>query len=109
MAARAARPAAAELPAGGWSASGAERYLDRVKAVRAHVLNGQIVLDDPIDLPEGSAVEVVLDPDERLAPDELSAQERAELEAAVDEGAEDFERGDFEDARAFALRLAAAT
>jgi len=80
-----------------------ECYPDRVKAVRAHVLNGQIVLDDPIELPEGMAVEVVLDPDE------LTAKERAEIEAAVDEGAEDFERGDFEDARAFALRLAAVT
>lgn len=39
--------------------------------------------------------------------DELTAEERDELEAAVGEGAADFERGDFEDARAFALRLVA--
>jgi hypothetical protein len=82
---------------------GSKCYPDRVKAIRAHVLNGQIVLDDPIVLPEGMTVEVVLDPDE------LTAKERVELEAAVEEGAEDFERGDFEDARAFALRLAATT
>jgi len=75
-----------------------------VKAVRAHVQNGQIVLDDPIELPEGMAVEVLLGD-----PDELTAEERARIEAAVEEGAEDFERGDFEDARAFALRLAAST
>jgi hypothetical protein len=72
-----------------------------VKAVRAHVLNGKIVLDDPIELPEGLAVQVLL-----AEPDELSAEERAEIEAAVDAGADDFERGDFEDARAFAARLA---
>jgi hypothetical protein len=75
-----------------------------VKAVRAHVLKGQIVLDDPIELPEGMVVQVLL-----ADPDELTAEERAELEAAIDEGADDFERGDFEDARAFALRLAATT
>jgi hypothetical protein len=97
------QPATVELASESWSASGLECYLDRVKALRAHVLNGQIVLDDPIELPEGMTVEVVLDPDE------LAAKERAEIEAAVDEGAEDFERGDFEDARAFALRLAATT
>ena len=75
-----------------------------MKAVRAHVLKGQIVLDEPIELPEGMVVQVLL-----ADPDELTAEERAELEAAVDEGADDFERGDFEDARAFALRLAAMT
>ncbi len=75
-----------------------------MKAVRAHVLKGQIVLDDPIELPEGMVVQVLL-----ADPDELTAEERAELEAAIDEGADDFERGDFEDARAFALRLAATT
>ena len=75
-----------------------------MKAVRAHVLNGQIVLDDPVELTEGMTVEVLLGD-----PDEPTAEERAEIEAAVDEGAADFERGDFEDARAFALRLAAST
>lgn len=75
-----------------------------MKAVRAHVLKGQIVLDDPIELPEGMAVEVLL-----ADPAELTAEARAEIEAAIEEGADDFERGDFEDARAFASRLAAAT
>lgn len=72
-----------------------------MKAIRAHVLNGKIVLDDPIELPEGMAVQVLL-----ADPDDLTAEERGELEAAVDAGADDFERGDFEDARAFASRLA---
>ncbi|HWO26292.1 MAG TPA: hypothetical protein VNO30_46510 [Kofleriaceae bacterium] len=75
-----------------------------MKAVSARVLNGQIVLDEPIELPEGTTVQVLL-----TEPDELTAEERAELEAAIEEGADDFERGDYEDARAFALRLAATT
>jgi hypothetical protein len=73
-----------------------------VKALRAHVQNGQIVLDEPAELLEGADVEVLL-PDQ----DEMSAEDRAELEAAVDESAAQFERGEFEDARAFALRLIA--
>ena len=39
--------------------------------------------------------------------DELTAQERAELEAAVEASAAEFEHGEFEDAHAFALRLVA--
>lgn len=74
--------------------------LIEVKAIRAHVQNGQIVLDEPIELPEGVAVEVLL-PDH----DELTAQERGELEVAVEASAAEFKRGEFEDAHAFALRL----
>ena len=73
-----------------------------MKAVSAHVHGGQIVLDEPIDLPEGAAVEVLL-PDH----DELTAQERADLESAVEESSAEFQRGEIEDARAFALRLVA--
>ena len=70
-------------------------------SLKAHVENGQIVLDEPVHLPEGATLEV------RLADGgEMSVAERAELEAAIDEGVEDFERGDFEDAHEFALRLA---
>lgn len=73
-----------------------------MKAVSAHVHNGQIVLDDPVDLPEGATVEVLL-PDH----DELTTEDRADLKAALDESAAEFERGEIEDARAFALRLLA--
>jgi hypothetical protein len=73
-----------------------------VKAISAHVRNGQIILDDPIDLPEGATVEVRL-PD-RDAP---TAEEPADLDAALEESAAEFERGEIEDARAFALRLVA--
>jgi hypothetical protein len=73
-----------------------------VKAVRAHVQNGQIVLDEPVELSEGTAVEVLL-PES----DDLTAEELAALESAVEESAAEFERGEFEDAHAFACRLAA--
>jgi hypothetical protein len=70
----------------------------RVKHVRAHVRNGQIVLDEPVDLPEGVELEV------RVLSEE---PDRNELETAVEEGAADFDRGEFEDARELATRLAA--
>jgi hypothetical protein len=73
-----------------------------VKALRAHVRNGKIVLDEPTDLPEGAAVQVLL-PDSGS----LTAKERAEIEAGIEASAEEFERGEFEDAHAFALKLVA--
>lgn len=73
-----------------------------VKAIKAHVHNGQIVLDEPVELPEGVAVEVLLPEN-----DELTAEERVELEAALEESAAQFARGEFEDANAFARRLVA--
>jgi hypothetical protein len=76
--------------------------LTDVKALRAHVHNGQIVLDECVDLPEGVAVEVLL-PDAG----DLATEERDELEAEVEESARQFARGEFEDARAFAHKLAA--
>lgn len=73
-----------------------------MKALRAHVHNGQIVLDEPTELPEGAAVEVLL-PDN----DDLTAEERGELDAALEESVAQFARGEFEDAHAFASRLVA--
>ncbi|MBL0214036.1 MAG: hypothetical protein IPQ07_09135 [Myxococcales bacterium] len=73
-----------------------------MKAVSAHVRKGQIVLDEPVDLPEGVAVEVLV-PDH----DELTAEDRVELDLAVEESAAQFARGEFEDAHAFASRLVA--
>ena len=58
--------------------------------------------DEPIELPEGAAVEVLLPENEEMTP-----QERAELEAEIEASAAEFERGEFEDAHAFALRLVA--
>ncbi len=75
--------------------------LTDVRAIRAHVQDGKIVPDEPIELPEAAAVEIlVLD-------NEMSAQDRAEREAEIEASAAEFERGEIEDAHAFALRLAA--
>jgi hypothetical protein len=76
--------------------------LINVKTLRAHVRNGQIVLDEPAELCEGASVEVLVSDD-----DAMVAADREELEVAVDESAAEFSRGEFEDARSFAQRLAA--
>jgi hypothetical protein len=76
-----------------------------VKALRApseHTCPTDRSLDEPIDLPEGAAVEVLLSDG-----DDLTTEERDELETEIDESAAQFARGEFEDARAFAHRLAA--
>jgi hypothetical protein len=73
-----------------------------VKALKAHVHKGQIVLDEPAELLEGLAVEVVL-PDQ----DVMSAADLAELDEALDESRAQMDRGELEDAGAFAVRLAA--
>lgn len=61
-----------------------------MNALKAHVENGQIVLDEPAELAEGTKLFVVVG---SLADDEMSAEERAELEAALDESLDDFEAG----------------
>ena len=72
-----------------------------MRSIRAHVQDGKIVPDEPIEQPEGAAVEI-------LVPDtEMSAQERAEVEAEIEASATEFARGEIEDAHAFALRLVA--
>jgi ribosomal protein L34 len=50
--------------------------------------NGRLVLNEPTDLPEGSEVEIV------LVEDDLESTERARLVQAVEDGFEDFGRGD---------------
>lgn len=74
-----------------------------MKAVRAHVQNGQIVLDEAIDLAEGARVEVLI-PDEG---GDLVHEDARELEVALEDSTTQFARGEFEDARAFAQRLLA--
>jgi hypothetical protein len=66
--------------------------------VRAHVLNGRIVVDEPTDLPEGTEVYLA-------SIDALDAEERASLEKSIEDGYADFDRGDYVDARAFAKEL----
>jgi hypothetical protein len=75
-----------------------------MNAFKAHVENGRIVADEPVDLPDGTLLRVVLVDEIDV---DMSAEERAELEQSIEEGYEDFERGDYEDAKTFAARLLA--
>jgi len=58
------------------------QYIWSVTILRGHVKSGRIVVDDPTDLPDGTAVSLAL-LDEG---DELSAEDRAELDASIDRG-----------------------
>ncbi len=58
--------------------------------LRARVRNGRLVLDEPVDLPEGTEVDLVpADEGDDLGPDE-----RARLHAALSRAAEQFARGE---------------
>jgi DNA-binding GntR family transcriptional regulator len=73
-----------------------------VKSISAHVKNGQIVPDEPIGLFEGEALEVLVADD---IDDEMTPEELEELDAALAESEAQFARGEFVEAREFALKL----
>ncbi|HEU4383589.1 MAG TPA: hypothetical protein VFR85_08805 [Anaeromyxobacteraceae bacterium] len=58
-----------------------------MRVLKAHVKGGQLLVDEPLDLPEGSEV--------RVAPvdDEMDEAERAELEAALEESEAELDAG----------------
>lgn len=60
-----------------------------MKPLRAHVENGRVVVDDPTTLPDGTLLRLVSVDDA----DDLDAEERAELHAAIREGIEDMKAG----------------
>ena len=63
-----------------------------MNALKAHVKNGQIVLDEPVELPEGAEADVlvhVADPHKQM-----DEQERAELLQSIDEGLADVDAGE---------------
>jgi len=76
--------------------------LNPMHALKAHVKNGRLVLDEPTDLPEGREVELVVLDDEEFAP-----EEKARLLQAIEDGVEDFERGDHMDGFEFIAQLRA--
>ena len=79
-----------------------------MKPLKAQVHNGRLVLDEPTDLPEGQVVELVpLDEVLARGGDYLDGDERAALHRSIEEGIEDFERGDTEDAFDVLARLKA--
>ena len=56
-------------------------YTVTVTALKAHVTNGRIVVDEPVDLPDGAEIHVyVYD----AAADALSREERFALDRALD-------------------------
>jgi hypothetical protein len=73
-------------------------------ALKAHVENGRVVLDERVDLPEGAALEVdglrVLEPD-----DGIPAEERQRILRAIDEGLLAARRGEHVDADEFINEL----
>jgi hypothetical protein len=56
-----------------------------MQALKAHVKNGRLVLDEPTDLPEGAEVTLSIMDDEDDLTDEERAELRAELQASVAE------------------------
>jgi predicted DNA-binding antitoxin AbrB/MazE fold protein len=59
-----------------------------MQAPRAHVENGAIVVDEPLNLPEGTEVKIVA-----IGLGDFSDEERAEITAALDEAADDIDAG----------------
>jgi hypothetical protein len=71
-----------------------------MRALKARVRRGRLLLDEPTDLPNGEVVELV-SLDEVLAGggDCLDAEEREPLHASIDRGLEDVHAGRTTDAR----------
>ena len=62
-----------------------EYTVTTMQALKAHVKNGRLVLDEPTDLPEGAEVTLAITDDEDDLSDEERAELRAELQASVAE------------------------
>lgn len=66
-------------------------YALLVTALRAHVVNGRIVVDEPVDLPDGAEVCVYL---YDASADAMTEGERAALEGALERSVAQAEAGD---------------
>ena len=64
-----------------------------MKALKAQVRGGRLVVDEPVDLPEGAEVELTIVED-----DDFDPEERARLDAALDAGIAAARAGDLVDA-----------
>jgi hypothetical protein len=58
-----------------------------MRVLKAHVRGGRLELDEPLDLPEGSEIRVA------LVEDDLDEDERAALEASLEESEADIAAG----------------
>jgi hypothetical protein len=72
-----------------------------MQALKAVVKNGRLVVDEPTSLPEGTEIELL------AVDDDFDPEERARLLAAIDDGIEDFERGDHMDGFDFIAQMRA--
>jgi hypothetical protein len=70
-------------------------YTATVTMLKAHVTNGRIVVDEPVDLPEGGEIQVYL---YDRAADPMSREERAALERALERSLAQADAGDLIDA-----------
>ncbi len=70
-------------------------YLHGVTALRAHVVNGRIVVDEPVDLPDGAEVSVYL---YDAATDGMTNDERSALESALERSLAQADAGELIDA-----------
>jgi hypothetical protein len=59
-----------------------------MRVLKAHIRRGQVVVDEPTELPEGEEVQVV------FGGDEMDESERAALDAALDESEAEAARGE---------------
>jgi hypothetical protein len=76
-----------------------------MRALKAEVKNGRLVLDEPTDLPEGEVV--YLQPADAVVGEDgdFDDEERARLNAALDEGIAAARGGDHVDAEEFLQEL----
>ncbi|TMQ21937.1 MAG: hypothetical protein E6J90_13275 [Deltaproteobacteria bacterium] len=70
-----------------------------MQPVKAVVKNGRLMVDEPTELPDGTEIELL------PVDDDLDPQQRARLLQAIDEGIEDFERGDHMDGFDFIAQM----
>ena len=75
-----------------------------MNALKAHVENGRIIVDEPTDLPDGTVLHVV--PVRSDDPD-LDDAERERILRAIDKGQAAARRGEHVDAEQFAAELLA--
>ena len=70
--------------------------------LRGHVEGGRIIVDEPMDLPDGTEVEIAV-----AGEDEMTPEERAELESSIDRGLEQAARGEMISSEELIRRLKA--
>ncbi len=72
-----------------------------MQALKAVVRNGRLVLDEPTKMPEGTEVELL------AADEDFDPEDRARLLQSIEDGFEDFERGDHMDGFEYIAQLRA--